>query len=95
MRYKCRQCETIFGAFNYVCPSCGSTDIEEQYKCHKCNEYFKDDDLVGLNYCYECLKSFMTMENLMAFALDDPYYFSEFMYDREVKKKSPTVLEQP
>lgn len=41
----------------YVCPVCGSANIEDAYECPKCERYFTEDEIT-YGICDECIDSF-------------------------------------
>lgn len=87
VRYQCAECGRIHIGDFEPC-ECGSWRHFPLYSCEGCGELHKADDLIAMHYCRKCLDNFMAdPENLKAYAMDDLYYFSDFMFDRERKKK--------
>lgn len=87
VRYQCAECGRIHIGDFEPC-ECGSWRHIPLYSCEGCGELHKADDLLAMHYCRKCLDNFMAdPENLKAYAMDGLYYFSDFMFDRERKKK--------
>ena len=51
---------------NWLCPDCGSDDVEEAYKCACCGEWCFDDVMVD-DICFDCYEEGKTVDNVIEY----------------------------